>query len=113
MDSTQEWAILVGAALPFFASIILQTHWSNMARAVVAFLLCVVAGLGTTYFSGVLVFTGADAKPIATNCLLVLTAAYALYHGFYKSSGLSTRVETATNLPRIGIIKDTPPPPSA
>lgn len=113
MTNAEMWALLVGAALPAAIAVIQQSHWSNTRRAIVAFIACVVAGLGTTYFAGTLVFDRNN-QALVTNILIVLTAAYATYHGFYKSSGLGGVIEHATNLPKITITSnDVPSEPPA
>lgn len=86
------WALIVGFFAPPVISVIQQQKWPNAVRAVVTFLLALVAGAGTAYFQGDL--TG---RRWVEASLIVLVAAISTYHGFWKQTGISTKIEAATS----------------
>ena len=75
-------SVLIGALLPFVLSIVIRSHWDSDVKATIAFLACVPAGIASAYVGGVLTF--GDAQQVTTDVLLVMTASYAFYNGFYK-----------------------------
>ena len=113
MSSVDQWALIVGGLLPLVLSIIMQRHWSDAARSFVAFLACIVAGLGTVYFAGTLNVDWNNSKTISSACLLVGVTAWTTYEHFYKQTGISPKIEAATYLPHVGIIPEPPTDPTA
>lgn len=97
MDSAQMWAIIIGFFIPPVLAIVQQPRWPNWGRAVATFVVAIIAGLGTLWFAGTLDFSGADAKPLATNILLVLVTAIGVYHGLWKPTGVTGAIERSTS----------------
>jgi hypothetical protein len=87
------YSALVGFLLPPVLAIVMQSSWSQRAKAVVAFLACLVAGAGTAYFEADL-----DGRTWISASLVVVTTALATYRNFWKPTGISPAIESATNL---------------
>jgi L-asparagine transporter-like permease len=85
------WALLVGFFLPLAISVIQQAHWSDAARAIVAFIVCLIAGAGTAYFNGDL-----NAKDWVSAALIILVTAVATYKNFWKPTNVAPVIELAT-----------------
>lgn len=92
MTNFAMWALIVGFFAPPIIAIIQQQKWPNQVRAVVTFLLALVAGAGTAYFQGDL--TG---KRFVEASLLVLVTAISTYHGFWKPTTVAPQIEKATS----------------
>lgn len=86
------WSGLVGFGLPLVIAVIIQSRWSDTVKAIVAFVACCAAGAGTAYFSGH--FQG---RSIVSAVLVVMTVGMALYQGFYKPSGITAAIRSATD----------------
>jgi hypothetical protein len=86
------WSGLVGVVLPLGISVINQSTWAPRARGLMAFLLCLVAAAGTSYFAGEL----SDEGDLATAVLTVLVAAIGSYQGLWKPSTIAGSIERAT-----------------
>lgn len=93
MTNLAMWATIVGFLAPPVIAIIQQSKWSNRVRAVVTFLLALVAGAGTAYFQGDL--TG---KRFVEAAMIVFVAAIAAFYGFWKPTGVAPKVEETTDL---------------
>lgn len=87
------WAGLVGFVLPPIMSIIIQSGWSTRVQAIVAFVVSVLAGAGTAYFSGNFVD-----RDVISCALIVFTVGIATYYGFWKPTGISPSIERVTTL---------------
>lgn len=86
------WGTIVGTAMPLLISVLNKPDWTPTTRAVVAFLACLVAAVGTTYFEGTLI-----AGDVASAFLAVFVTAIATYNLYWKPSGISPRIEQATS----------------
>jgi hypothetical protein len=86
------WSLLVGFFLPLAISAIQQADWSNPVRAAVAFVVCVLAGLGTVWLAG-----DFDTTDVVSSVLLVLVTALATYKGLWKPAGVTPAIEAATS----------------
>ena len=93
MTDIQMYALIVGFLLPPALSVLIQSGWSDRVKAVVAFVACAVAGAGTAYLQGDL--TG---KRFISAGLIILTTGLATYRNFWKPTGISPKIEEATNL---------------
>jgi VIT1/CCC1 family predicted Fe2+/Mn2+ transporter len=93
MDDLAMWSLVVGFFLPLALSVVIQTGWSEAAKAAVAFLAAAAAGAGTAYFEGDL--TG---RSFVSAALVVLVSALATYRSFWKPTGVAPSIETATNV---------------
>ena len=87
------WSLVVGFFLPPVLAVVQQSKWPDQLRALVAFAACAVAGVGIAYFQGDL--TG---KRFVEAGLVVLVTAVATYRNFWKPVGVSSAIETRTNL---------------
>lgn len=92
MNDLQLWATLVGFFLPVVVAFVQQPKWNENARAIVTFLVCVIAAGGTAYFQGVL--TG---RRFVSAFLFVLVAALAIYRVFWKPTGIAPKIEEVTS----------------
>ena len=81
------WAALVGAFMPIIISFIKSLAITKRNRALLAFFACVVAALGTAYFSGEW-----SAMSIVVKIATVLVMAQTLYRSIWKPSGLDSIV---------------------
>lgn len=87
------WAGIVGFFLPIAISVITQSGWNDRVKSVIAFICCLIASIGTAYFSGN--FAGQD---IVTCALIVFTLAIASYVGFWKPSGIAGAIRSVTDV---------------
>jgi len=102
MGANEAWAIIVGFALPVIVAVIKQDGFSKYVNDMLAFLTCIVGGLGVAYFAGGLQY----GCPTWQTCLevividvaLVLTEAFTLYKMFWKPSGIDARITSATSV---------------
>jgi hypothetical protein len=92
MSNLEMWSLLVGFFLPLVIAAIQRASWSNPVRAAVAFVSCVVAGLGTVWLAG-----NFNTKDIVSSILVVLVTALATYKGLWKPSGVGPQIESATS----------------
>ena len=93
MDSNLAmWSGIVGFFLPPFISAIMRTGWGNTPRAIVAFLVCLVAAAGTTYFQGQF-----DAANLVKSALVITTLSIATFKGLWNKTGVTDAIEGVTN----------------
>lgn len=92
MSDLQMWSLIVGTLAPLVIAVIQQPRWPVAFRSVVAVTLCVLLGLGTTYFNG-----GLDGRPAVSSILVVIVAALATYQSFWRPTGIVPAVEAATS----------------
>ena len=86
------WSLIVGALAPPLVAVIQQPRWADWQRTLATVALCIVAGLGTCWFTGE--FTSRD---IISSCLVVIVAALATYRSLWKSARVAPLVERATS----------------
>jgi Na+/H+-translocating membrane pyrophosphatase len=91
------WATIVAFVTGPLLSIVQQSKWSNRVRSVVMFAWACVAGAGTAYFQGDL--TG---RRFVEAGMVILVGGIAVYHGFWKPTGVSPKIEEVTDLPDTG-----------
>ncbi len=91
-QSLIAWSGIVGFFLPLLISAISRLTWPQSLRAVVAFILCLVAGLGTAYFAGNFHLT-----TIGLSIGTVLVVAWSSFSRFWNKVGATDAVEKATN----------------
>lgn len=87
MDNAQMWATLVGFWLPLLISVIQKETWTSGIKAWVAFVACVVAAMGTVYFTG----GWTDNSPSVF--LLIFVTAVASYKSLWHPTGISDKIE--------------------
>ncbi len=99
MSDTEVWSLVVGfVSATFILPLVQQPRWPDRTRAVVTFVWCLLAGLGTAYLTGA--FQGAaDGRAWLGAFLHVFVAAIGTYRGFAKPTGLAPALEAATSPP--------------
>ena len=88
-------ALLAGVVaflLPPVLSVLMQAGWSAQAKAVVAFVVCLGVAAVIVYVNGML-----DAADYVRTALIVLTVTQATYQGFWRPSGVSPAILSATS----------------
>jgi len=76
----------------FIIPVIQQPHWTTQVRAAVTFAYCVLAGLGTAYFTGEF-----DIANLTTSILSVFVTAIATYKGLAEKTTAPV-IEAATSV---------------
>lgn len=92
MTDAAMWALLVGALLPLFVSLVKQSDWPNYVKALVAFAVFVSVGFITAYLAGA--FTG---RTIVSCILIVAVTAYTMFQNFYKPTGIDAKISSLTD----------------
>lgn len=90
--SLVQIAILVGFLLPHLISLVNQQRWSPGLKAVVAFLVCLVAAIVTCWAKGSL-----DLHHFAATASVVYLLARSSYAGLWKPLGVSDSIEASTS----------------
>lgn len=93
MSNLVQWAAIVAFFVPIVMSLLNQSGWSAQIKAVLFFGVSLIAAAGTAYFQGDL--TG---KRWLDAALVIVPAAAAFYHGFWKPSGVTTAIEETTTI---------------
>jgi hypothetical protein len=93
MSNLVQWSAIVAFVIPLVLAFLVQSKWSARVKAIVFFAVSVVAAGGTAYFQGDL--TG---KRWLDSAIVILVAAAAFYHGFWKPAGVAPALEEKTNL---------------
>lgn len=97
-------AALIGAVLPILIAVILQSHWTDGAKAVVAFLVCAAAAVLTSFLSDSVRWDDPGWNWV-TWFGSMYGAAMILYARFYRPTNVAPTIEAKTNLAKV-------PPPS-
>jgi VIT1/CCC1 family predicted Fe2+/Mn2+ transporter len=93
VTNLQLASAFVGIVMPLVVSVVNQAHWKPQAKALVALLVSVLASFVTSWIAGDL-----NGKSFATSFLIVLGTTLTTYRVFWKPSGISDSVETATTI---------------
>lgn len=93
MTNIVMWSSIVGFFLPPALALVMQPKWTDRVRSSVAFVACAVAGAGTAYFQGDL--TG---RRFVEAGLVVLVTAMTTFRNFWKTTGVTPRIESVTAL---------------
>lgn len=93
MSNLVQWSAIVAFFIPIVMSLLNQSKWSAQLKAVLFFGVSLIAAAGTAYFQGDL--TG---KRWLDSALVIVPAAAAFYHGFWKPNGVAPALETSTDL---------------
>lgn len=93
MSNLTQWSAIVAFFVPLVTAFLVQSKWSSRVKAVVFFAVSLVAAGGTAYFQGEL--TG---KRFLDSALVIVAAAAAYYHGFWKPTAIAPTIEEQTNL---------------
>lgn len=95
MSNLQMWALIVGFLLPLGISVVQQQHWPNGLRAVVGFILCLVAASGQVLIQ----LDSWNWRVWIQSVLLIFVTAIATYHAFWKQTGVAPAIESSTSTP--------------
>jgi drug/metabolite transporter (DMT)-like permease len=87
------WSALVGFFLPLAIEVPKRQTWPSWVKGLFAFACCLLAAAGTAFFSGTL----QNFRDIATASLFVTFTALGSYKLLWKSSGISEKINNATN----------------
>lgn len=93
MDDLAMWSLIVGFFLPKLLATVIQTKWSEKEKAIVAFVGCLVAAVGTTYFTD-----GFGGGNYVSSALAIFVAAQVSYKALWKPTGVAPAIETKTNV---------------
>ncbi len=85
------WAVIVGFLASPIISALNRQAWSSDLKAAATFAWCVIAALGTIYFTGQF-----DAKNLSTTILFTFFTAIGSYQGVWKPSGIAGKIEGKT-----------------
>jgi hypothetical protein len=92
MTNLVQWSAIVAFFVPLVVAVLNQQKWSAQLKSVVFFVVAVVAAGGTAYFQGDL--TG---KRWLDSALIVVPAAAAFYHGWWRPNGVAPGIEESTS----------------
>lgn len=93
MSNLVQWSAIVAFFVPLVVAFLNQQKWSPQMKAIVFFVVSVVAAGGTAYFQGDL--TG---RRWLDSALVIVPAAAAFYHGWWKPNGVAPEIEKSTSL---------------
>lgn len=88
----EKWNLIVGFALPPVIALVKQTHWPIPTQALLTFGASCVAAIGTCYWKSEL-----TSATWLESALTILVATVAVYHGFWKPTGIADRVAAVTD----------------
>ena len=91
MTDLELWSAIVGFFLPLGISVVQQRGWNDGFRAVVTFLICMVAAAGTSYFKGDL-----NLNNWLHSLLVVFVMTIAAFKGLWQKT-IAPAVERATS----------------
>lgn len=100
------WSALVGIGMPPLVAVAVSSRWQPWQRGVMAVVMCVVAGMITTWIAGDL--TGVT--PIRA-VLVVAWAAFGSYRTWWHTTGITKKIEDKTT-PRRGTKRRRRPRPA-
>jgi hypothetical protein len=92
MSNLVQWSAIVAFFIPILLSLLNQAKFSKELKAVIFFAVSLVAAGGTAYFQGDL--TG---RRWLDSALVIVPAAAAFYHGFWKPSSIAPKLEEISN----------------
>lgn len=85
---------VIGFLLPNGIALLNQVSWSAQLKSIIAFVLCVLAAIITTWIKGDLNFTD-----IVGSAGVIYTVAMASYVGLWKPTKIAPTIEAATSAP--------------
>lgn len=94
MSNLVQWSATVAILVPIIVALLNQRNWSPQVKAFVFVVVSIIAAAITAYFQGDL--TG---HRWFESALVIVPAAAAFYHGFWKPSGIAPGIEKATSAP--------------
>ncbi len=93
-QSLIAWSGIVGFFLPLLIAAIFRLTWPQTLRAVVSFIICLIAGMGTAYFSGSFSLTN-----LGLSIGVVLVTAWSSFSRLWNKTGVTDAIEKVTNTP--------------
>lgn len=87
MENSEMWSMIVGFFLPIGIAVVQKEKWSVEVRTILSFVLCLLAGMGTVYF------TGGWKEGSVSALLLVLVTSISTYKGLWQPSGIAGKIE--------------------
>jgi hypothetical protein len=91
MDNTVTFAAIVGFLVPPAVAVINREKWSSQVKGVIAFLVCLLAAIGTAWYEQSVEWN--DLRKVLP---IVFGAAILTYHQFWKPSGIAPTIEKNT-----------------
>ncbi len=88
MSDSDMWTGIVGFLLPLAIAVIIKEGWTKELQAVIAFVACLVAAVGSAYFAGQL-----DPKGVVHDMLIVFTLAMTSFGFLWKPTGISEAIQ--------------------
>ncbi len=86
-------SIVIGSLLPNIIAIVIQPEWRREARGLVAFGICIVAGVLIALLQGDIDRDG----DVATSVVAVLITSQVLYQALWRPSGIAPAIERASS----------------
>ncbi len=84
-------SVVLGFLMPPAIAVINRRHWSSEVKGAMAFILCVLAALGTLWYEDKL-----NTTDIRNTVMLVFGVAIFTYHQFWKPSQIAPTIEKST-----------------
>lgn len=98
------WSALVGVGMPPLVAVVVSSRWQPWQRGLMALIMCVAAGLATTWIAGDL----QGVTPVRS-VLVVATATFGSYRRWWHTTGITKKIEDKTT-PRRGAKRRRPRP---
>jgi len=92
LSNADLWTLVVGFFLPPIIAVVQQRGWSSEVKSAFMFAVCLVVAGVTLFFQNAVEWSD---YPRAL--LLVFVSAQASYRGWWKPSGVTDKVESATS----------------
>lgn len=80
------WNLIIGFLLPIAIAFVVEEAWDNRTKALIAFVISLAVGFGTTYLTGQL-----DPAHLVRSILVVFVTAISTYKMFWQNIGLKGR----------------------
>lgn len=88
-----QYQLIIGTLMPLLVAVVVRSSWSTDLKRLVAFALCVLAGLGGAYLQGQL----GSLTDIAASVMAILVTAQLTYTHFWTPLGPTGWIETHVN----------------
>ena len=93
---TEQWTLVEGFLLPVIIAVILREQWGDAAKAIGAFLVCVIFATVTAYIAGQLDLSNPDFPKLLEQILAVLVVSITTYKGFWQKTGIAPAISKFT-----------------
>lgn len=95
-----QYQMLVGSLMPLLVAVVVRQSWQPDLKRIVAFGLCVLAGIGTAYLTGQL----SNITDVSASVLTILVTAQLTYSHFWHGLGITDAIEASVNADPPGTI---------